>query len=114
LDIIRAKRAQYQLGTELPWVLVEEDTNDGGAEHGGGRIVGTVTLTGIVHGPFLSANLGYWVDRELNGRGIGSAAVRFAADYARRELGLHRIQAATLLHNLASRRILQLTGFRST
>ncbi|WP_258803828.1 GNAT family N-acetyltransferase [Pseudarthrobacter sp. NS4] len=86
MDIIRAIRAQYQLGTELPWVLVEED-NDGGAEHGGGRIVGTITLTGIVHGPFLSANLGHWVDRELNGRGIGSAAVRFAVGYAQQELG---------------------------
>lgn len=71
------------MGTELPWVLVEEDNNDGGAEHGGGRIVGTITLTG----PFLSANLGYWVDRELNGRGIGSAAVRSAVGYAQQELG---------------------------
>ena len=113
LHIIRAKRAQYEEGTELPWVLVEEDHNNGGeAEPGGGRIVGTITLTGIVRGPFLSASLGYWVDGDLRGRGIGSAAVRFAAGYAERILGLHRIQAATLLHNVASRLILQRTGFR--
>jgi [ribosomal protein S5]-alanine N-acetyltransferase len=52
------------------------------------------------------------VDHGLTGQGIGTAAVRFAANYARDGLGLHRIQAATLLHNTASRRILQRTGFR--
>ena len=114
-DIIRAKLAQHALGTEVPWVLVEEEDDGGGtvcAGHRAGRVVGAVTLTGIVHGPFLSANLGYLVDHELTGQGIGTAAVRHAANYARTSLGLHRIQAATLLHNTASRRILQRAGFR--
>ena len=75
-------------------------------------MAGTVTLTGIVRGPFLSANLGYWLDHELTGQGIGTAAVLHAVNYSRTALGLHRIQAATLLHNTASRRILQRTGFR--
>jgi [ribosomal protein S5]-alanine N-acetyltransferase len=115
LDIIRAKRGHYELGTEVPWVLVAEDdggTATSGPGGDGTRIAGTITLTAIVRGPFLSANLGYWVDQDLNGRGIGAAAVHFAVGYAQRELGLHRVQAATLLHNTASRRILQRSGFR--
>jgi ribosomal-protein-alanine N-acetyltransferase len=114
VDIIRTKLNQYELGTEVPWVLLEGNNGDGtyGGTDGGGRIVGTVTLTGIIRGPFLSANLGYWVDQGITGRGICSAAVDYAARYAQRHLGLHRIQAATLLHNTASRRILQRAGFR--
>ncbi|MCT9625498.1 GNAT family N-acetyltransferase [Pseudarthrobacter equi] len=107
-ELIRTKREQLVLGTEVPWVLVEGFGNSSAAQ----RIVGTITLTGIVRGPFLSANLGYWVDHGLLGRGVGTAAVRFAAGYAQGELGLHRIQAATLLHNAASRRILGRAGFR--
>jgi ribosomal-protein-alanine N-acetyltransferase len=38
--------------------------------------------------------------------------VRFATDHARTELGLHRVQAATLLHNEPSRKILKRAGFR--
>ncbi|ACL41597.1 GCN5-related N-acetyltransferase [Pseudarthrobacter chlorophenolicus A6] len=106
-ELIRAKREQLELGTEVPWVLIK----DSGGLPAGQRIIGTVTLTGIVRGPFLSANLGYWVDHGLLGRGVGTAAVRFAAAYAQTELGLHRLQAATLLHNAASRRILGGAGF---
>lgn len=75
-------------------------------------IVGAITLTGIVHGPFLCANLGYWVDSSLNRRGIGSAAVSFAMDHARTELGLQRVQAARMLHNEPSRKILRQAGFQ--
>jgi len=70
-----------------------------------------MTLSGIVRGPFLSAHLGYWVDKDYNGRGIGSAAVAFAVAAARDELGLHRLQAATLQHNAASQKILTRSGF---
>jgi ribosomal-protein-alanine N-acetyltransferase len=99
-QIIAAKLAQHAAGSEVPFVLLDED-----------RVVGALTLTGIVRGPFLSAHLGYWVDKEYNGRGIGSAAVPFAADFSRGELGLHRIQAATLPHNAASQKILKRAGF---
>lgn len=104
LDIIRAKLAQHSMSQEVPWVLVGPDDP--------AYILGAVTLTGIVRGPFLNANLGYWVDFRLNRRGIGSAAVRFPTDHARTELGFHRIQAATLLHNEPSRKILRRAGFR--
>ena len=101
LTIIHSKLAQHAAGQEMPWILLA-----------GERIIGAITLTGIVRGPFLSANLGYWVDQDVTGQGIGSAAVKFAVDYAREDLGLHRVQAATLIHNRASRKILQHNGFQ--
>ncbi len=53
----------------------------------------------------------YWVDKEYNGRGVGSAAVAYAVGAAQAELGLHRLQAATLQHNAASQKILRRSGF---
>jgi ribosomal-protein-alanine N-acetyltransferase len=73
--------------------------------------VGRVTLTGIVRGPFLSATLGYWVAQDHNGRGLATAAT---ADMVRRafdDLGLHRVEAGALVHNHASRRVLERNGF---
>lgn len=98
---IGAKLDEFADGAAVPWILVAGD-----------RAVGTMTLSGIVRGPFLSANLGYWVDGDLSGRGIASAAVAHVVAAARAELGLHRLQAATLPHNAASQKVLQRAGFR--
>lgn len=97
---ITGKLAGLAAGTDVAWVLVCEE-----------GIVGTIALTGIVRGPFLSAHVGYWVDSRLQGRGIGSAALHGVLQHARDELGLHRVQASVLPRNAASRAILDRTGF---
>lgn len=99
---VAAQLTSAARGDSLPMVLTADD----------GAIVGRFTLSGIVRGPFQSANLGYWVDAGRNGRGVASAAVAAIADVALEELGLHRIQAATLTRNAASRRVLERNGFR--
>ncbi|WP_233275911.1 GNAT family N-acetyltransferase [Isoptericola variabilis] len=101
----QAQRIPVQLlehlnGRSVPLVL-ERD----------GEIVGRVNLSDIVRGAFCNAHLGYWVDARLAGRGIMSAAVEAAVTHARDDLGLHRVQAATLLHNAASQRVLERAGF---
>lgn len=77
----------------------------------GDRIIGRATLSGISGGPFCSANLGYWVDAEFTGRGLARAAIARTAEIARNSLGLHRLQAAALPHNAASRAVLRASGF---
>jgi ribosomal-protein-alanine N-acetyltransferase len=98
---IRDMLARYDEGAELPHVVLDDT----------GRLAGRITLTSIVRGPFLSANLGYWVAAERNGRGLAGAAVRHVTGIAFRELGLHRIEAGTLVHNAASQRVLERNGF---
>jgi ribosomal-protein-alanine N-acetyltransferase len=78
----------------------------------GNRLVGRFNVAGIVRGPFQSAGLGYWVDGEYAGRGLASAAVQRVVELARNELGLHRLEASTLLHNIGSQRVLQKAGFQ--
>ncbi|TKV26379.1 GNAT family N-acetyltransferase [Arthrobacter sp. NamB2] len=99
-DQIAGKLAGLASGTEVPWVLTSDH-----------RIVGTITLSGIVRGPFLNAHVGYWVDARLQGRGVGSAALHRAAHRARGPLGLHRIQASVLPHNEPSKAVLLRAGF---
>ncbi|MGO2482704.1 GNAT family N-acetyltransferase [Arthrobacter sp. MYb224] len=77
-----------------------------------GALVGRFNVAGIVRGPFQSAGLGYWVDSSYAGRGLASAAVQAIVETARDELGLHRIEASTLLHNIGSQRVLLKAGFR--
>jgi ribosomal-protein-alanine N-acetyltransferase len=76
-----------------------------------GAMAGRITLSGIVRGPFLSGNVGYWVSADRNGKGLATAAVSELVAHAFGELGLHRLQAGTLLHNTGSQTVLQRCGF---
>ncbi|HEX4010105.1 MAG TPA: GNAT family protein [Solirubrobacteraceae bacterium] len=97
---IRDALEQYERGVTVPEVILAD-----------GQVVGRATLSNMVRGPFLSCNLGYWVDAAHNGRGIASAAVRQIVDMAFTELDLHRVEAGTLPHNVASQRVLERNGF---
>ncbi|WP_129786314.1 GNAT family N-acetyltransferase [Promicromonospora panici] len=76
-----------------------------------GEIVGRLNLTDIVRGAFESGNIGYWLDARFTGRGLMTRAIEALAAHARDELGLHRLQAATLPHNEASQAALTRIGF---
>jgi ribosomal-protein-alanine N-acetyltransferase len=76
-----------------------------------GEIRGRMNLNNIVRGAFWSADLGYWIDASRLRRGLASRAVERVAAYAGEELRLHRLQAATLLHNVGSQRVLAESGF---
>jgi ribosomal-protein-alanine N-acetyltransferase len=55
--------------------------------------------------------IGYWVDSRRNGRGLATGAVGEVVTYAFDELDLHRVEAATLVDNVASQRVLEKNGF---
>ena len=50
-------------------------------------------------------------ERNLWGRGIGSAAIRLATDYALRDLDLHKVSAGIYDGNMASRRAFERAGY---
>jgi ribosomal-protein-alanine N-acetyltransferase len=78
----------------------------------GGAIAGTISLTNVARGAFQSADVGYWVDRARNGRGLATDAVAAVVAVAFGELGLPRLEAGTLVDNLASQRVLEKNGFQ--
>ncbi|GGG72640.1 GNAT family N-acetyltransferase [Paenibacillus radicis (ex Gao et al. 2016)] len=76
------------------------------------ELIGRIALTGIARGPFQNAYLGYFVDRQHNGKGYATAAVSLCVEKAFSELGLHRVQAGVMPRNTASIRVLEKAGFR--
>ncbi|MEW2417773.1 GNAT family protein [Streptomyces sp. NPDC046866] len=89
-------------GRVVPYVLIEE---------AGGTPIGMMNLGSIALGPFRSGGVGYWVDRAWHGRGVATAALLEVCRIARDELGLHRVEAGTLVDNTASQRVLAKAGF---
>lgn len=99
--VIRDDLRLHTQGSKLPYVIVDDD----------GQLTGRIALNGIVRGAFQSCSLSYWVDAGRNGRGLATRAVGEIVRVAFEELGLHRVQAETLLHNVRSRRVLERNGF---
>ena len=77
----------------------------------GEAIAGTINLFRVVRDSPGSGVVGYWVDRGRNGRGLATGAVGEILAYAFDALDLHRVEAATLVDNVPSQRVLEKNGF---
>ncbi|MBA3049983.1 GNAT family protein, partial [Brevundimonas sp.] len=75
-------------------------------------LVGAITLSNVRRGVAETGTLGYWIGQRHAGRGLGTAAVRAMVAWAFDELNLHRVEAACVPNNTASRRVLEKTGFQ--
>jgi ribosomal-protein-alanine N-acetyltransferase len=76
---------------------------------------GTGTLIGFARiglGPHRSGEVGYAIRKDHWQRGYATEAAGLLVDFGFRQLGLHRIVAATGPHNAASRAVLDRLGFR--
>lgn len=76
----------------------------------GGAVVGRVALVNFVRGPMQSATVSYWVDQDHQGRGLARAMTEHVAEQAV-GLGLHRLEAGTMLENVGSQAVLRRAGF---
>jgi len=99
---ITSDLSSYERGVMYPLVILD----------GSGAVGGRINLNTIVRGAFQSASVGYWVSQSQAGRGLASAAVAELVGTAFGPLGLHRLDAATLLRNTPSQRVLARNRFR--
>jgi [ribosomal protein S5]-alanine N-acetyltransferase len=76
----------------------------------GGVFAGQVTVNNIVRGSAQFASVGYWLDRELAGRGVMPTAVALVIDHCFRSAGLHRIEVAIRPENTNSLRVVEKLG----
>ncbi len=97
-----AKRAEAS-GTALPLVMVRREDQ---------RVVGSITLDNIRRGPAQAGTLGYWVGEAFARQGYMREAILGLVHHAFTRLDLSRIEAACLPENLASRGVLEKTGFK--
>ncbi|MEO7026652.1 MAG: GNAT family protein [Caulobacteraceae bacterium] len=76
-----------------------------------GAMVGGVTLSNVRRGVAQTASLGYWIGLPFAGQGFATAGVQAVTRFAFEQLGLHRVEAACLPTNTASRGVLRKAGF---
>lgn len=100
-QMVRHLRTEAQAGRMLPFVVTHQ-----------GRLAGQLTVAGITWGSMCSAHIGYWIDREVAGRGVMPTAVALATDHCFRTVGLHRIEICIRPENAPSRRVVEKLGFR--
>lgn len=75
-----------------------------------GQLCGGIGLR--VDAPHQHAELGYWLGVPYWGQGYATEAARAILEYGFQTLGLHRIYASYVPHNVASGRVLQKIGMR--
>jgi len=80
-------------------------------ETGSDRLLGGLTLGGIRRGVSQTATLGYWMGAAHAGKGHMSRAVGVVGRWSFQSLRLHRLEAACLPENIASRTLLERNGF---
>lgn len=91
-----------EAGQGFPFLVFREEDD---------RLVGGLTISNIRRGIAQCATLGYWIGKPHARKGHTAAAVRTACRFSFTRLGLHRIEAACLPSNEASRALLLKTGF---
>ncbi len=76
-----------------------------------GALTGGITLSNIRRGVAQMGTVGYWCGVSYARQGQTLAAVRTLTLFAFRTLALHRLEAACVPHNQASRKLLVRAGF---
>ena len=76
------------------------------------RFAGEVSLGSVQRGPFQSAYIGYWIDEAEAGHGYVPEGVALLVRHAFDDLHLHRLEAAIVPRNAASRRVAEKLGLR--
>lgn len=90
-------------GRSCPFVVFMRDNPE--------KMIASVSLFNIVRSTFSAAILGYSVDAQIEGRGIGAEAVGAVVNYVFTELRLHRVMANYNPINERSAKLLAKLGF---
>lgn len=78
----------------------------------GDRLQGGITLSNVRRGVAQTGTLGYWVGKPYSRQGVMSDGIRCMLRFCFESLRLHRVDAACLPRNAASRGVLVKAGFR--
>lgn len=75
-------------------------------------LLGGVTLSNLRRGVAQTASLGYWIGERYAQQGYMTEALAGMLEFSFEDLGLHRLEAACLPSNVASKALLARKGFR--
>jgi len=75
------------------------------------QLYGGISLIDVQRSAAQKATIGYWMGADWQGRGLMIEALGLLCDYSFAVLQFHRLEAASLPANIASRRVLERCGF---
>ncbi|MDZ5255365.1 GNAT family protein [Clostridium sp. LIBA-8841] len=99
-EILTESFRQFIDGTSIDLGIFKEE-----------KLIGKIKLSNIVYGILRSAFVGYSIDKEYQGHGYMKEVLSEVCSYAFEEMGLHRLEASTLLGNNRSQSVLKACGF---
>ncbi|MNB75717.1 putative ribosomal N-acetyltransferase YdaF [compost metagenome] len=102
LQIINQTRADRDEDRKYNFIVCHKEDD---------RIIGSIGLSFVVRGPLQSCMVGYSLDRDYNGKGYMTEAVKQVVSYAFEELKFHRITGEASPRNPGSIRVLENAGF---
>jgi ribosomal-protein-alanine N-acetyltransferase len=100
---LSAQRREWEEDRAYRFVVTDRATD---------RAIGRVALGEVVRGVFQNAYLGYWIDASYAHKGLMTEAVRLSLALALGPIGLHRVQAAIMPHNVPSLALARRVGLR--
>jgi ribosomal-protein-alanine N-acetyltransferase len=101
----RLRRYQREIRNDLAYPFFVFRKSDG-------VLMGGCTLTNVRRGVTQSAAIGYWIGTPYARHGYMYAALKIMQPFVFELLGLHRLEAACIPENEASRNLLLKVGFR--
>jgi ribosomal-protein-alanine N-acetyltransferase len=101
---VRRAREEAEAGTDYSFFVFRQQGDKQ-------LLVGGVTLSNVRRRAAQFVSLGYWMGQPFAGQGIMTEAVAICLPFVFETLDLHRIHAAFLPGNVASRRVLEKNGF---
>jgi ribosomal-protein-alanine N-acetyltransferase len=101
----RIKRYHKETRLDLAYVFFVMRREDN-------ALIGGCTISNVRRGVTQGCTLGYWVGESFARQGYMTDAIKALIPFVFRTLGLHRIEAACLTANEASKSLLTRCGFR--
>ncbi|MCK5672305.1 MAG: GNAT family N-acetyltransferase [Spirochaetales bacterium] len=77
------------------------------------KVIGVLSFSSIVQGPFLSCFVGYSIDNKIQNKGYMTQALKAGIDFIFNTIGLHRIEANIMPNNIPSLKVATKLGFKN-
>jgi ribosomal-protein-alanine N-acetyltransferase len=100
---LRVQQRERLAGTSCGLLIFERHSGD---------VIGGITIADIRRGVAMACSIGYWIGTHQAHQGYMTEAVAAVLSHIFDTLRLHRVEAACLPNNEASRRLLMKLGFR--
>ena len=104
IDFVRSDPFSFSERREIRFVI------DYGAGHDV-KFAGVISLH-TINIKNHTAEIGYWMEKSMRGKGIGTTAAKMITDYGFRTLGFRRIDGLADVENTASQKLLTTAGFQ--